>query len=400
MSGMEMEALHSNEEEGQLTLEGVRSYMVSHYDRPLTIDQLSRLAGLSPNYFGEAFRKAFGQNVMEYLTAIRMGHAKQLIRDTNLYVREVASRVGYSDEYYFSRKFKKEVGVSPSVYSKQAWRRVAVWTTSSLGNLLALGKLPVAAPIDPKWTPYYYGLYREDIQVHLDCAENVKEADNLALIQHAKADVLITDKALSSQGSELVAASGVKLLNVSRTDWRSQLREMARVLGRRQEGERWIADYESRLAEVKETITAEAGSERFVTLRLFDEQLFLYSNPGIRDVLYTDLALGGVPEQREVVNMPMTIEQLCELNPERLMLIICPNAETRMYWLKLQHESRWRSLKAVQNGQVYILPSNPWFEYSAIAVRRMLEEAHVMLTGNNPSPLPVLVHGAAKLVTL
>lgn len=44
---------------------------------------------------------------MDYLTELRIGHAKQLLRDSDLYMREIARKVGYHDEFYFSRKFKK-----------------------------------------------------------------------------------------------------------------------------------------------------------------------------------------------------------------------------------------------------------------------------------------------------
>ncbi|HAU34649.1 MAG TPA: Fe3+-hydroxamate ABC transporter substrate-binding protein, partial [Lysinibacillus sp.] len=54
---------------------------------------------------------------------------------------------------------------------------------------------------------------------------------------------------------------------------------------------------------------------------------------------------------------------------------------------------RWKELQAVKNGHVYVLPSNPWFEYSAIAINRMLDEMLLMFTGKNPNSFPVPVHG-------
>lgn len=119
----------------RMSLDDVRAYMSNHYHEPLSIDFLARLAGLSPNYFGEAFKKATGRSVMDYLTGLRIGRAKQLIRETDLYMREVARRVGYSDEYYFSRKFKKEVGLSPSAFGRSARQRIAVHERSAGSEL-------------------------------------------------------------------------------------------------------------------------------------------------------------------------------------------------------------------------------------------------------------------------
>lgn len=64
-----------------------------------------------------------------------------------------------------------------------------------------------------------------------------------------------------------------------------------------------------------------------------------------------------------------------------------------MSWLSLQHNESWRSLQAVSNRHVYVLPSDPWFEYSAVAVDRMLEETLLMFTGNSPSLQKAGVHG-------
>ncbi|MFC4098906.1 helix-turn-helix domain-containing protein [Paenibacillus xanthanilyticus] len=118
----------------RMSMDEVRAYIISHYHEPLSIELLAQLAGLSPNYFGEAFKKATGRSVMDYVTGLRISRAKQLIRETDLYMREVAISVGYSDEYYFSRKFKKEVGVSPSAFGRSARQRFAVLSASSIGR--------------------------------------------------------------------------------------------------------------------------------------------------------------------------------------------------------------------------------------------------------------------------
>ncbi|MFP3381763.1 helix-turn-helix transcriptional regulator, partial [Bacillus sp. SIMBA_069] len=78
----------------------------------MSIHDLAKLTGHSPNYFGEAFKKAYGHSVMEYLTELRFGKAKKLLRNSDLYMHEVARKVGFTDEFYFSRKFKKVVGTS------------------------------------------------------------------------------------------------------------------------------------------------------------------------------------------------------------------------------------------------------------------------------------------------
>lgn len=93
----------------QISLKDIRNYIAKHHHQPLTIDHLAFISGLSSSYFGEAFKKEFGQSATDYLTELRIGHAKQLLRDTDLLLRDIASKVGYSDEFYFSRKFKRRL---------------------------------------------------------------------------------------------------------------------------------------------------------------------------------------------------------------------------------------------------------------------------------------------------
>ncbi|MGN7469079.1 helix-turn-helix domain-containing protein [Brevibacillus sp. SAFN-007a] len=376
-----------------MSMDEVREYIASRFAEQLSIQSLAQLAGRSPNYFGEAFKKAYGQSVMDYVTELRIGHAKQLLRDTDLYMREIARRVGYQDEFYFSRKFKKVVGVSPSAYSKNARKRVAVTSSAAIGNLLILGVVPVAAPLDPKWSPYYHYYYHEQIKVHLSSPEAELDEESLRKLMSAKPDVLILHQKYDPLIRKQLMTAGIECVEIRGADWREQLLETAEVVDRRARGEQWLAAYETRVAEARESVSQAVGTDLFITLRISGEQMYLYSNRGICDLLYKDLALSTIPEQKQWSNQELTLDELAQLNPDRLLLLICPNASTRRYWLTLQYNTPWRELDAVKNGQLYVLPSNPWFEYSALAMNRMLEEATLMLTGKNPAPSPVPVHG-------
>lgn len=95
-------------EGGRFNLAAVREYIAEHYHEPLSIDQLAGMAGLRPKYFGELFKKTFGQSTLDYLTELRISRAKQYLQESDYLLREIAHKVGYSDEFYFSRKFKRK----------------------------------------------------------------------------------------------------------------------------------------------------------------------------------------------------------------------------------------------------------------------------------------------------
>ena len=74
----------------------------------------------------------------------------------------------------------------------------------------------------------------------------------------------------------------------------------------------------------------------------------MYCNKGIQDVLYTDLQLRSVDTHQQTYNEHITLDQLVNIDPDRLLFIICPDSPTRNYWLTLQYLDRWKELRAVK----------------------------------------------------
>ncbi|MBR6477315.1 MAG: helix-turn-helix transcriptional regulator, partial [Lachnospiraceae bacterium] len=72
----------------------------------------------SPYYFSKIFKEATGENFIEYLTNLRMVKAKELLTQTDCSIKEICVKVGYSEPNYFSRSFKKNVGVTPTEYKE------------------------------------------------------------------------------------------------------------------------------------------------------------------------------------------------------------------------------------------------------------------------------------------
>lgn len=95
-------------------------YIDEHYDLPLTLDQLAQTAYLSKFYFLRAFRKSMGMTPMDYLSAVRVHHAQNLLLTTGLTVEEIALRTGYSGSKNLIRQFSQIVGMTPGEYRKNA----------------------------------------------------------------------------------------------------------------------------------------------------------------------------------------------------------------------------------------------------------------------------------------
>jgi AraC-like DNA-binding protein/mannose-6-phosphate isomerase-like protein (cupin superfamily) len=84
-----------------------------------TVRELAERFGLSPQYFGELFKKETGLTVKEYQTKVRAHRAMELLRDSDLKITDIAPEVGREDLAYFSRVFKKQYQLSPRQLRQQ-----------------------------------------------------------------------------------------------------------------------------------------------------------------------------------------------------------------------------------------------------------------------------------------
>ena len=97
-------------------IDRAQEYIMQNYKKDISLDDVSREVDISPYYFSKLFKEATGDNFIEYLTNIRIDKAKELLDNTNLSMKEICVQVGYSNPNYFSRIFKKIVGVTPTEY--------------------------------------------------------------------------------------------------------------------------------------------------------------------------------------------------------------------------------------------------------------------------------------------
>lgn len=99
-------------------MENTVLYIHEHYAEDLRVQTLAAREHLSDSRYRELFRQTFGQSPGEYITRLRIFHACDLLRSTNLPVSRIAESCGYADTLYFSRIFRKKMGISPLGYRK------------------------------------------------------------------------------------------------------------------------------------------------------------------------------------------------------------------------------------------------------------------------------------------
>lgn len=94
-------------------------WLCRNVEKPVTLEMLADAVGMSVSRLAHLFRDQVGTPPLQYLEAQRMRRAKQLLEVTSLTVKQVAASVGFDNPFYFTLRFKKSTGVSPTDYRKR-----------------------------------------------------------------------------------------------------------------------------------------------------------------------------------------------------------------------------------------------------------------------------------------
>lgn len=99
-------------------VELAREYVIEHYYENLTLAEIAGKVGVSAGYLSTLFQKQMGKGFVDFLNEIRVKHACTYLQQNYLKTYEIAYKVGFRDEKYFSKVFKKVIGQSPSEFRK------------------------------------------------------------------------------------------------------------------------------------------------------------------------------------------------------------------------------------------------------------------------------------------
>ncbi|UNK19463.1 response regulator [Paenibacillus sp. N3/727] len=97
----------------------ITEYIHYHYNDPeLAVPHVAELFHINSNYLSKRMKKEVGVSFLEYLTELRISKAKELLDNSmqNIKIGDLAIKVGYMNQYYFSRLFKNRVGMCPVDY--------------------------------------------------------------------------------------------------------------------------------------------------------------------------------------------------------------------------------------------------------------------------------------------
>lgn len=332
-------------------------YIGQHYASEISRDKLAEMAGMSADYYSRMFKKLIGKSPMEYLTDIRMNHAKQALVLTRDSFRSIAHSVGFSDEFYFSRKFKAATGHSPSAYVNtiRYTDKIASLKHLLTGHLVALGIEPYAAVINKAY-PVTEG-FCNTISVG-------EVQPDLEKLMAAGPELILTcefrdfEKSKKEKLYEQIAPTVTVPFFQS---WRNHFQSIARIVGKETEAGEWLEQYEMKADRISRKVRQKLGGESVLIVGVGNQKICVYGQRNVGTVLYGDLKLAmpagveNIAHYREV-----TVNELNEFDADRILLTCyrhygnaCEERAIQQECLALWRSPEWKQLKAVRKGAVH-----------------------------------------------
>ena len=104
------------QKKSSLNRSDIMKYINAHYSEDLYLEKMASEFKTSPKYFSSYFKREFSVGFSEYLSNVRISHAKRILSDTNLPLNAIGEKVGYTNPVTFAVAFKKKVGMPPGKF--------------------------------------------------------------------------------------------------------------------------------------------------------------------------------------------------------------------------------------------------------------------------------------------
>lgn len=111
---------HSSINTSQSIAINAKKYIDRQYaDKNLSLSEIADTVNVSENYLCRLFKREFDKSPMQYLTQVRISHAKRLLKNSHLQVKRICDQVGYANPFYFDRLFKRYTGITPTKFRER-----------------------------------------------------------------------------------------------------------------------------------------------------------------------------------------------------------------------------------------------------------------------------------------
>lgn len=352
----------------------VMKYIDLHYHENLKRSALAGMAGFSPEYFSSLFKQISGRSLTDYITMLRIRHIKERLLFAGARLSDVAKEVGYKDEYYVSRRFKQEVGISPTNYVL-ADKRIVSLNPHLTMHLLALGIVPAATSAYPWGFGEYDSLLRG---AGCECRDWTTDFtnDELAVL---RPDLLIGIDNLDHErlhACRLLAPTLVLPWYIG--DWRGHFHILSQVCRRSVEEKEWLSQFDKKVDCVRLAMSESGMTSLTATIvNIRDTTSYVYLNRGMgSQVVYKELKFNPPPGVRTAIgDRASAAIELCDILPgfeaDLMIVVTAPSPLAAARTQDMLASEPWVKYRK-QGGLVRHADMSRWHGYDPLSIQWQL----------------------------
>ncbi|MNJ50757.1 putative siderophore-binding lipoprotein YfiY precursor [compost metagenome] len=240
-------------------------------------------------------------------------------------------------------------------------KKIAVLLDYYSDHLLELGIKPHASTtslVDNQFLPYIANKMEGVIPL------GASESPNLEALLEAEPDLIIAYEPSHQQIEDSLRKIAPTLLldGDLMNDWRQLFLELGTVVGKEELAQQKLNEYLLKAEAAKQELDRKVGEEVFVVMRVMPKELRVYGVDDIRigRIIHQELGLNGLKLADDKAMMPISLEELPNLNPDHIFLMENVEDVAKSRIDELESSAIWNNIKAVQKNQVYIVEQQLW----------------------------------------
>ncbi|WP_182299633.1 helix-turn-helix domain-containing protein [Cohnella cholangitidis] len=341
-------------------------YIHDRYYEKIKLETLSEISGFTPTSYSREFKKVKGASPIDYLNAYRIEQAKHLLVGKERTIKEISTVTGFGSEFYFSRMFKRHVGIAPSHYMKRTKLKVAVASTLRFHETLhSLGTIPIFSTNCHKDKTMDKATHEARIAIRL--GELRESAPDLIICDHYHLPFLERLK----QIAPTVAVS----LSM---DWRVNHRRLAAVVGKESQGEKNLKLLERKVNQARHRLRERYANETVTVMRVIHQLIRIQgtTHHPLNDLIYSELGLKpGYCVPSNAMNVEFSPEKYPNMDTDHLFVqsqFFSPEDEAT--YERITKSPEWNSIRAVNKDCVHLTPNWVGMSWSPSGRMQIIDE--------------------------
>lgn len=243
--------------------------------------------------------------------------------------------------------------------------------SGSSEELLILKHTPVGtANADPYKTSEMPSYLKDKMSTSKLVGFSMLDTMDMEAILKLEPDLIIMSERQTKIYDQLKAIAPVVMMKDYANDWRSKLTDISKLFGQEKDSQKWLADYDKKAISIGEEINKSNGKKTYLTILASTGKFYIFSDAAIGSILLSDMKLvqpSNMPKQEGISLPVVTMEGLSSIDADHIV-VVATDADKK----DLESSTVWKSMRAVKDGNVTMLPSSPYFAQGYAPIGREL----------------------------